>query len=91
MRVISMDEFVWHGLALHLGRRKQPVLVLIADKTYPHLYSISYPDGWTSTQANLARAKDAAYGHARYLLAQQKPVETPTAPKAPPWGWEAVS
>jgi hypothetical protein len=44
------------------------VLTLVADETYPHLYRIQYPDGWTSTPANLTRARDAAYGHARYLL-----------------------
>ena len=61
-------EFLWRGLALHLGPRRNPVLELIADATFPHLYRIRYPDGWTSTPANLTRAKDAAYGHARYLL-----------------------
>ena len=67
-RIIAREEFCWHGLALHLGRRKKPVLVLVPDATYPHLFSIQYPDGWTSSLANLSRAKDAAYGHARYLL-----------------------
>jgi hypothetical protein len=80
MRVIPNKEFVWQGLDLHLGRRKEPVLVLIADKTYPHLYCIKYPDG---TPANLARAKDAAYGHARYLLAQQRPVDASYSPEEP--------
>jgi hypothetical protein len=37
-----------------------PVLTLVADATYPHLYRIRYPSGWTSTPANLSRAKDAA-------------------------------
>jgi hypothetical protein len=63
---IPRHEFVWRGLALHFSG--QPVLTLVADDTYPHLYRIRYPDGWTSTPANLTRAKDAAYGHARYLL-----------------------
>ena len=45
------------------------------DPTYPHLFRIVYPDGWTSTPANLSRAKDAAYGHARYLLGQETPSE----------------
>jgi hypothetical protein len=45
-----------------------PVLTLIPDATFPHLYRIRYPKGWTSTPANLSRARDAAYGHARYLL-----------------------
>ena len=54
-------HFRWRGLALHLGRRKRPVLTLVADDTYPHLFRIRYPDGWTSTPANISRAKDAAY------------------------------
>ena len=59
-------EFQWCGPALHLGRH--PVLTLVADEKYPHLFRIRYPDGWISTPANITRAKDAAYGHARFLL-----------------------
>ena len=44
------------------------MLTLVADEKFPHLFRIRYPDGWTSTPANITRAKDAAYGHARYLL-----------------------
>jgi hypothetical protein len=61
-------HFCWRGLALHGRRRKRPVLTLVADETYPHLFRIRYPDGWTSTPANISRAKDAAYDHARWLL-----------------------
>ena len=66
-------EFVWRGLGHHLGARKKPVLMLEADATYPHLYRIVYPDGWTSSPANLTRTKDAAYGHARHLLVTLEP------------------
>lgn len=59
-------EFQWCGPVLHLGRH--PVLTLVADEKYPHLFRIRYPDGWISTPANITRAKDAAYGHARFLL-----------------------
>jgi hypothetical protein len=65
-------DFVWRGHSLHFGRRRQPVLTLVADATYPHLYRIKYPNGWTSTPANLTRARDAAYGHARHLLMTQE-------------------
>src|SRR5262245_17153772 len=61
-------RFNWRGLSYHLGRRTRPVLTLVQDATYPHLYRIRYPDGWTSSPANLSRAKDAAFGHARHLL-----------------------
>jgi hypothetical protein len=69
---LGREEFRWHGLALHLGQRKTPVLTLVADDTYPHLFRISYTDGWTSTPANMTRAKDAAYGHARWLLKESE-------------------
>jgi hypothetical protein len=68
-RVISREEFRWRGLALHFG--KTPVLTLVADDTYRHLFRIRYPDGWTSTPANISRARDAAYGHARWLLSRK--------------------
>jgi hypothetical protein len=73
------QEFTWRGLALYLERRK--LLTLVADATYPHLYRIQYPDGWTSTPANLTRAKDAAYGHARYLLTRLSPAEGSHSPE----------
>jgi hypothetical protein len=78
--ILRQTDFVWRGLDLHFGRRKKPVLTLVADATYPHLFRITYPNGWTSTPGNLTRAKDAAYGHARHLLAQE------TAENAPQTG-----
>ena len=71
--ILKQTDFVWRGLSLHLGRRRTPILTLVADATYPHLYRIIYPSGWTSTLGNLTRAKDAAYGHARYLLGRESP------------------
>jgi hypothetical protein len=75
--ILKQSEFVWRGFSLCLGRRKTPILTLVADPTYPHLYRIVYPDGWTSSPANLSRCKDAAYGHARHLLGQEPPSEAP--------------
>jgi hypothetical protein len=71
--MLDRHDFTWKGLALHVGRRK--TLTLVADSTYPHLFRIRYPNGWTSTPANLSRAKDAAYSHARYLEGGDKAVE----------------
>ena len=62
--------FQWRGLALYLDKRL--VLTLVADENYPHLFRIRYPHGWISTPAHITRAKDAAYGHARYLLKSEK-------------------
>ena len=69
--ILRTSDFVWRGLSLHLGRNRKPTLTLVQDANYPRLYRIRYPDGWTSAPANLTRAKDAAYGHARCLLAQE--------------------
>ena len=82
--IIRTSDFVWRGLNLHLGRRRKPVLTLVPDATSLHyrLYRIRYPDGWTSTPANLTRAKDAAYGHARYLLAQETPLGAGYSPES---------
>jgi len=79
MRVLRTGDFTWRELALYLGRRK--VLALVADGRFPHLYRIQYPGGWESTPANLTRAKDAAYGHARYLLAQETPAAAAHSPE----------
>ena len=54
--ILKQTKFVWRGLDLHLGRRKTPVLTLVADATYSHLYRIRYPNGWASTPGNLTRA-----------------------------------
>jgi hypothetical protein len=83
-------EFVWRGLSLHLGRRSAPVLTLVADPVYPHLFRIRYPNGWTSLPANLTRAKDAAYGHARYLLHTGTPEGPRHAAESPPGGSEGA-
>jgi hypothetical protein len=77
----NKHKFTWRGLDLHLGRSKTPVLTLVQDGTYPHLYRIVYPNGWMSTPANLTRAKDAAYGHARYLLGAASPQEAFHSPE----------
>ena len=79
---IPRREFVWRGLGLHLGRRKKPVLTLVPETAYPHLYRIRYPNGWTSAPANITRAKDAAYSHARYLLVTESGVSAPHSPEA---------
>jgi hypothetical protein len=76
---LDSHDFTWRSLALHVGRRKTPVLTLVPDATYPHLYRITYPNGWQSSPGNLTRAKDAAYGHARHLLGGQTPREAPRA------------
>jgi hypothetical protein len=79
--MFGTERFVWKGLDLHHGKRKTPVLTLLQDATYSHLYRIRHPNGWTSKPANLTRAKDAAYGHANYLLAQQTPRVPPHSPE----------
>jgi hypothetical protein len=75
--MFDREDFIWKGSALHYGKRRTPALTLAADATYPHLFRIVYPNGWTSTPANLTHAKDAAYDHARYLLRGQRPDSDP--------------
>jgi hypothetical protein len=70
---LPRDKFVWRGLSLHLGRSRKPLLTLIPDVAHLHLFRIKHPDGWTSSPANITRARDAAYGHARYLLGAETP------------------
>jgi hypothetical protein len=82
--ILRTTDLVWRGLSLHLGRHKSPVLTLVADASYPHLFRIRYPNGWTSAPANLTRAKDAAYGHARYSLAQETAAVPRRAGESPP-------
>jgi hypothetical protein len=80
-RIFKRPDFAWRGLGLHFGRRRRPVLTLVADAACPHLYRIRHPSGWTGAPANLARAKDAAYGHARHLLAEDTATEAPYSPE----------
>ena len=75
--MLDREDFIWKGLGVHYGKRRTPVLTLAADASYPHLFRIVYPNGWTSTPANLTRAKDAAYYHARHLLRGQRPDSGP--------------
>ena len=79
--ILRTSDFVWRDLSLHLGRSPKPTLTLVPDAHHPHLYRIQYPSGWTSTPANLTRAKDAAYGHARYLVAQETGGKGPSSPE----------
>ena len=79
----NREKFIWRGLSLRWG--KTPLLTLVADETYPHLYRINYPDGWKSAPANLTRAKDAAYDHGRYLLGRRSHVEAAHSPESIGW------
>ena len=54
---LPREKFVWRDLGLHLGRSRKPVLTLVPDRTYPHLYRIKYPNGWTSSAANISAAR----------------------------------
>jgi hypothetical protein len=65
--ILPRHSFRWCGLALHNGKGGRSIVTLVADDNHPHLFRIRYPDGWLSTPANISRAKEAAYGHARLL------------------------
>lgn len=74
---LNRSKFSWQGLALHYGKRKTTVLTLVVDGDFADLFRIQYPSGWVSFPANLSRAKDAAFGHARHLLWAESPSEAP--------------
>ena len=57
---LNSSKFTWKGLALHYGKRK--VLTLVADATYRHLFRIRYPNGWTTTPANLSERRTPPMG-----------------------------
>jgi len=44
---------------LHFGSRTTPVVTLAADDNYPHLFRITYADGWTICKP------ESRYGYAR--------------------------
>ena len=37
---LARDKFVWRGLSLHLGRSSKPLLTVVPDVAYPHLFRI---------------------------------------------------
>jgi hypothetical protein len=76
---IANRGFTWRGLDLCVGQSTKPILTLVVDSTYKHLFRIRYPNGWTSSPANLSRAKDAAHSHARFLLQETAPGASRTA------------
>jgi hypothetical protein len=78
---VPRDKFVWRGFSLHLGRSKKSLLTVVPDERHSHLYRIKYPDGWTSSPANITRAHDTAYGHVRYLLGAETPPEATYSPE----------
>lgn len=81
---LDREDFTWRDLELCIGIGKTAVLTLVGDATYPDLYRIRYPNGWTSAPANIIRAKEAAYGHARSLLGGQRPVKAPNSGESAP-------
>jgi hypothetical protein len=56
------------GWALHCVSRRNAVLLVVPDATYPVMWRIRHPDGQLSDMANLIRAKDAAMSVASRAL-----------------------
>ena len=78
---LPRDKFVWRGLSLHLGRSSKPLLTVIPDVTYPHLFRIKHSDGWTKRAGEShqsarcrvwARSLFAGGGNARRGLLQPR-------------------
>jgi hypothetical protein len=47
-------------LALHNGRARRPLVLIVPDPVYPGMWRLAWPDGRVSDMANLSRIKDAA-------------------------------
>lgn len=54
------SDLRWNGLALHLGNRAQPLLIVEPDARWPGMFRIRLREGRLSDMVNLSRAKDAA-------------------------------
>jgi hypothetical protein len=50
--------------ALHVGRSRKPLLHVVSDNQWPHMWRIRHRDNSVSDLLNLTRAKDAAQSHA---------------------------
>jgi hypothetical protein len=62
--IVGRDRLIWrttkHGLSLHYGTRRLPLLRLVRDADWAGMYRIELPDGGLTDMVNLTRAKDAA-------------------------------
>src|SRR5260370_12708269 len=59
-------------LALHVGKSRNPLLHVVPDKRWPHMWRIRHRDNSLSDLLNSTRAKDAAQSHPlSELLAQE--------------------
>ena len=61
-----------NGFALHLGKSRNPILHVVPDSRWPHMWRIRHRDNSLSDLLNLARAKDAAQSHALAELRAQE-------------------
>jgi hypothetical protein len=52
------------GFALHVGKFRNPLLHVVPDSRWPHMWRIRHRDNSLSDLLNVARAKDAARSHA---------------------------
>ncbi|SRR5258705_8523923 len=59
-------------LALHVGKSRNPLLHVVPDKRWPHMWRIRHRDNSLSDLLNSTRAKDAAQSHALAELRAQE-------------------
>jgi hypothetical protein len=60
------------GFALHVGKFRNPLLHVVPDNRWPHMWRIRQRDNSLSDLLNLARAKDAAQSNALAELRAQE-------------------
>ena len=61
-----------NGFALHLGKSRNPLLHVVPDDRWPHMWRIRHHDNSLSDLLNLARAKSATQSHALAELRAQQ-------------------
>jgi hypothetical protein len=70
------------GIAVCVGGRTKPIVVVVADQMHPDMFRVRHPNGGLSEMVNLARAKDAALTLAAAILNRNHPRISPA--EAPP-------
>jgi hypothetical protein len=75
--IVGRDRLIWrttkHGLSLHYGMGRQPLVRVQPDADWPGMHRIELPDGRLSDMVNLTRAKDAAFGIEKFQGENREP------------------
>jgi hypothetical protein len=81
--IVGRNNLTWgrdsQSLAVHLGRDRDPLVIVVPDAIHPRMWRVQTFDGRLSDMTNLTRARDAAMSAALGLLnREQEGQEPPT-------------